>query len=124
MKNVKEILDNDKVNELRIKAVNYQDDLELGYEDTMIEELLNWAGQHIEGLEDLIYEIADSNIEIYTSELFRLYADNLKLKWYADQAIEELEFNDIINALQYGQVKYNTEFLFSVLSYLKDKNII
>lgn len=50
---------------------------------------------------DVFSEIADSNVDIYTSDLFEWGKNNL---WYIDEATKELgNPNDIIKQIQQGQ---------------------
>lgn len=50
---------------------------------------------------DVFSEIADSNVDIYTSDLFEWGKSNL---WYIDEATKELgNPNDIIKQIQQGQ---------------------
>ena len=50
---------------------------------------------------DIFTEIADSNVDMYTSDLFEWGKSNL---WYIDEATKELgNPNDIIKQIQQGQ---------------------
>lgn len=79
---------------------------------------------------DVFSEIADSNVDIYTSDLFEWGKNNL---WYIDEATKEFgNPNDIIRQIQQGQYyayeqelyEYMNEIIkYFAYSYLNDNEI-
>jgi hypothetical protein len=67
---------------------------------------------------DWISEWADSNTEIYTTEVFKWYSQDASRMYYADDAIREFGYDKeggIIKALQQGIYRCLEEFAFAVL---------
>ena len=69
-------------------------------------------------LSDFISEWADSHTEIYTTEIFKWYAQSAERLYFADEAISECGYDKeggIIEALQLGIYKCLEDFAYAVL---------
>ena len=69
-------------------------------------------------LSDFISEWADSHTEIYTTEIFKWYAQSAERLYFADDAINDFGYDKeggIIKALQMGIYKCLEEFAHAVL---------
>ncbi len=74
---------------------------------------------------DVISEIADSNVEVYTYNLLKWLPDNYE---YVEDAISEFGFPerdgkpDMIKAIMQGQYQQNSEALWEAWEEIKEEN--
>ena len=113
----------EQIREIITKATNWDNFCDLGYEEDMVAELIDYLQDPNEDyyVGDLITEIADSFVEIYTAKLFDLYANNLELLgWFEEASAQGLTegTDDLIKMLQMGQHVYNKYLLYGVVEHL------
>lgn len=107
---------------LKTKSYEYLLDRELGYEENMLDSLFDeWDEGYFD---DIIHEIADNYVEIYTDPLWDLAP---KIKWWIEESIDQ-GLIDISNRLESvfmaGQYSYNNELLYENLDTLKFNYIV
>lgn len=99
--------------------VDIRKDLELGYELDMINSFLQDYDLDSHDIEDIKHEVADNFVEIYNKQLFELFAENLHLLDYHQQALDVgliTDNTDLITQLQTAQYEYNRSIL-SIICY-------
>ena len=73
-------------------------------------------------IDDVISELADSDVNIYTKDLLDWLASDLNNIYLVEEAIKEFGWTgDLIKAIQLGQYKRNEEFLFDALEIIKEE---
>ena len=107
--------------------IDYINELKSNLAFTHGEEILDYSSGYIC---DVFSEIANSNVDIYTSDLFDWGKNNL---WYIDEATKEFgNPNDILKQLQQAQYYAYEEELYEqkdeiiklyMYSYMQDNNI-
>jgi len=120
----KAILDDYKNSDKRKLGDYFSDEIEKGFD-----EILNYADDtkidddiktEIEDTE--ISELADSMVDVYTSELLKWYADDVSNTSYADEFMSEMGGGDNFSAILIGgQYMYYSELLNYTLDLIKEK---
>ncbi|MFW6015919.1 MAG: hypothetical protein ACOCRK_05740 [bacterium] len=119
----KYIISDKKTRELIAQVMDWDYFCNLGYEVEMIQLYLGYvqdgtySGDYIS---DGIYEIGDDFVPIYIPELFGVYADNLgMLGWFEEAKAQGLMdgTNDLIKMLYMGVYEYNTYILYKVANH-------
>lgn len=124
LKNRLELKDDNLVEELRIKAVDYKNDLQLGYENDLIQDLINEI-DHAEYINDLIHELSDNYVEIYTNKIFKLYSKNLDLLEYANYANDIYgQADNITVTLRQGIYYYNECILNYIMQFIEQDHFL
>ncbi|MFW6030865.1 MAG: hypothetical protein ACOCRO_11530 [Halanaerobiales bacterium] len=119
------IEDDIKTRELICESIDWDYFCNLGYETEMIQLYLGYVqdGTYSDDfIQDGIYEIGDSFVSVYTTELFENYSNSLNLLGWLEEAKANglLEgTDDVVQMLKAGQYEYNTYILNRVASNLK-----
>ena len=104
------------VNLLRENDTRTREEILLDAIKEIMEEVKNYKEE-----EDFIHEWADSNTEIYTTELFKIYSKNPYFSNFIDEAREEFGQNeDIIKDLQAGIYLALSRFASDVIKFYRN----
>lgn len=120
----KAILGNYHNNKRRKFGDYWSDEIEKG-----LDELLNYAdntGVNVKEIKnDLaeieIPELADSMVDVYTTELLKWYSDDISKISYANDFISEMGSDDFSKILMGGQYMYYNELLNYTFNLIKEK---
>ena len=125
---IEEEIYNKLFNEFELNEIEFIADCLRGDEDKSNKEILTDAIKDIidqiadyDDISDLAHEWADSNTEIYTTEVFKIYSKNAYYPYFVDEARREFGTNDdVVKDLRAGIYLALRRFAYFVIETYKE----